>query len=435
MMRVLFLTQVLPYPLDAGPKIRAYYTLRYLARSHEVTLLSFVRDGDTPEALDHLRAFCREVHTVPMPRSRARDAWHLLRSLAGGEPFLVARDDVPAMGRLCTMLLAGPSNNEAGRPGFDVVHADQLWMARYALLARRVTPAGARPTIVLDQHNAVFQIPRRLAEWERHPVKRALLARESRVLARHEDRICRTFDRVVWVTDEDRRAVAAQRRDGGLSEADDERSSVIPICVDPEEQPVLWDGPAARRVTFMGGLHWPPNAEGIAWFAREVWPRVRQAVPDARCTVIGKSPPRALAAASGPGSGIEVTGYVDDPRPYLAETAAFVVPLRAGGGMRVKILDAWCRGLPVVSTRIGAEGIDVRDRQNVLLADTTEQFARAVVSVLREPELAARLAAEGRRTAERRYDWRTVYRAWDAIYQRPADRRVAAPLVPVVAPS
>jgi len=96
-MRILFLTQVLPYPLDAGPKIRAYYTLRYLSRRHEVTLLSFVRPSDPPEAIEHLQGFCRVVYTVPMRRSPARDAWHLLRSLASDTPFLIARDRVPEM--------------------------------------------------------------------------------------------------------------------------------------------------------------------------------------------------------------------------------------------------------------------------------------------------------------------------------------------------
>ena len=114
---------------------------------------------------------------------------------------------------------------------------------------------------------------------------------------------------------------------------------------------------------------------------------------------------------------VEITGYVDDPTPYLVETAVFIVPLHAGGGTRVKILDAWCWGLPVVTTRVGAEGIRARDGENVLLGDTAEAFAQAVVRVLREPELAARLAAGGRRTVEAHYDWRDAYRAWDRVYE------------------
>jgi glycosyltransferase involved in cell wall biosynthesis len=483
-MRILCLTQVLPYPLDAGPKTRAYYTLRYLSQQHEVTLLSFVRPGDTPMAVEHLRTFCQAVYTVPMPRSPARDAWHLLWSLANGTPFLIARDWVTEMANRVSQIANGESRIAYRKSqgifdkSFDVVHADQLWMAPYALQARDPRSAIRDPRLVLDQHNAVFQIPRRLAQHETNPLKRALLALEGRKLASYEVEACRRFDHVVWVTEEDREAVnskqctvnskqllmaarMASREDesragavgdrpervftgqlalsGRRSAISDQRSAmhdlVIPIGVDPEAQPVIERRPDAHRVTFLGGLHWPPNAEGVLWFAREVWPRVLQQVPNAVLTVIGKNPPKGLSRIADRRSRIayrnspftiyhspftihnaEVTGYVDDPLPYLQETAVFIVPLHAGGGMRVKILDAWCRGLPVVTTRVGAEGIWVCDGENGLLADTPEAFAQAVMRVLREPALAACLAAGGRRTVETHYDWRNVYRAWDAVY-------------------
>ncbi len=117
-----------------------------------------------------------------------------------------------------------------------------------------------------------------------------------------------------------------------------------------------------------------------------------------------------------PAANLQVTGYVDDPRPYLAETAAFIVPLRAGGGMRVKILDTWCWGLPIISTRIGAEGIAVREGENILLADTADELAQAVNRVLGDAALANQLRRNGRAWIEAKYDWRTTYRAWDEIY-------------------
>jgi glycosyltransferase involved in cell wall biosynthesis len=139
---------------------------------------------------------------------------------------------------------------------------------------------------------------------------------------------------------------------------------------------------------------------------------VRAEIPDAVLTVIGKSPPRELE-----GEGIEVTGYVTDLMPYLAETGAFIVPLHAGGGMRVKILDAWGWGLPVVSTTIGAEGIRAQDGNDILIADTAETFAEAVVRVLRDPALAQRLSENGRQTVLEAYDWRVIYSAWDEVYR------------------
>jgi len=220
---------------------------------------------------------------------------------------------------------------------------------------------------------------------------------------------CRQFDHLVWVTTEDRAAVEQAARPDALPP-----STVIPICVDVQAKPFLRRRPDACRVTFLGGLHWPPNAAGLLWFFQECWPRVRQMAPQAVLTVIGRDPPPEVATA--PHDHIDVTGYVDDPVPYLRETAALIVPLHAGGGMRVKIVDAWAWGLPVVSTTIGAEGLRYTARENVLIADTAQDFAQAVVRLLEDRELGERLAAAGRQTAEQHYDWRAIYRTWDDIY-------------------
>jgi glycosyltransferase involved in cell wall biosynthesis len=399
-MHILFLSQVLPYPLDAGPKMRSYFVLRHLAQKHHVTLLTFVRDTDRPEHIAHLAEFCHAVHTVPMHRSRWRDLKFLLQSLIAGQPFLIIRDEVPAMTAQIRQLMAG------GR--FDLVHADQLWTAPYALLARQAA-ASKPPKLVLDQHNAVYLVPSRLAETESNPIKRHFMAREARLLATYETEVCRQFDHVVWVTEEDRRAVAAV---SPSTTTDGSPSTVIPICADPGHVKPVERAANNYRITFLGGLHWPPNAQGVLWFFRNIFPQVRAAVPEAVLTVIGKNPPAGLE-----GEGVEVTGYVDDPLPYLAETAAFIVPLHAGGGMRVKILDAWSWGLPIVSTTIGAEGINIEPEKDMLIADTADAFAQAVIRILKNPDLAKRLGQTGRHTVETKYNWQTVYLAWDEVYQ------------------
>jgi len=392
-MRIIFLTQVLPLPLDAGPKVRAFHVLEYLAQAgHEVHLLSFVRQGDSDESVQALRRICASVEIVPLVRSRLRDLRDGLQSLWTDMPFLVRRDQVAPMWRRIEAV--------ARRHAFDALHADQLWMAPYGM-------NGLGPGLrVLDQHNAVFMVPRRMADHQRNPVARRLLRHEAGKLQAFERRTCEAFSRVVWVTEEDRRAVLP----AGAAPAG---HSVIPIAVDPARQPVV-----ARanpfRVTFLGGMHWPPNMEGVEWFVRDVWPLVARAVPSSVLTLIGKGGPAGLAS---PGSRIEVTGYVDDPARYLAETAAFVVPLRSGAGMRVKILDAWCWGLPIVSTRVGAEGLRTGDGENILLADDAEAFAAAVVRVLQDPATARRIADGGRQSVEAYYDWRRVYRAWDRVYR------------------
>lgn len=405
-MRILYLSQVLPYPPDAGPKVRSYHVLQYLAGRHEITLVAFSRPADRREYIEHLRSLCRSVHTLPMPRSPSHNARHLLRALFSGQPFLIARDHVPAMIQLLRRLVQEAA--AAGRP-FDAVHADQLWMVPYALAAAAAVRPSTRPRLVLDQHNAVFLIPRRLTQHEKNPLRKLLLQREERFMRAFEVTACRQFDHVVWVTAQDRAAVEQAAAPDTLPP-----STVIPICVDVQVKRPIARHPGAHRVTFLGGLHWPPNAAGLQWFFRRVWPEVHREVPDAVLTVIGRDPPPELAAA--PREHLDITGYVDDPTPYLRDTAAFIVPLHAGGGMRVKIVDAWAWGVPVVSTTIGAEGLAYRAGENLLIEDSETGFAAAVVRLLQDVELQRRLAAAGRQTAEQHYDWHTVYPAWDQVY-------------------
>jgi glycosyltransferase involved in cell wall biosynthesis len=405
--RVLFLTQVLPYPLDSGAKTRAYYVLRHLTQNHEVTLVSFVRADDRPEHVAHLEQLCHAVHTVRMRRSRPRDLRALLVAGLTGQSAIIVRDEIGEMHTRLRRLVR--------RGGFDVVHADQTSMAQYALYARaQIQDAEPRqPTkLLLDAHNALYRIPERMAAHERNPLKRMALRREARALARYEAQAYQDFDHVVFVADEDRQLL--QERMSG----EDLRFTTIPICVDPEEKPLVERAEGTRAVTHLGTMFWPPNVEGVLWFAREVFPQVVAEAPEARLVVIGKDPPQEVRDLPLQIRNVEVTGYVPDPAPYLAGTAVFIVPLRAAGGMRVKIVDAWCWGMPIVSTSIGAEGIAVRDGENILIADAPEAFAQTVVRVLQNPALGERLRKNGRRWVEERYNWRRVYAGWDDVYRR-----------------
>lgn len=397
-MHILYLSQVLPYPIDAGPKMRSYFVLRHLTQKHQVTLLTFVRQTDRPKDIAHLAELCHAVFTVPMSRNILREIGHFLQSLLTDTPFLITRDQVPEMTQQVLELVK--------KEQFDAVHADQLWMAPYALAAKLVS---GKLKLVLDQHNAVHLIPQRMADGETNLVKRKLLAREAALLARYEPDICQKFDHVIWVTNEDRQAVESLSPPHSNGRP---KSAVIPICADPSKIEPVRRISTKQRITFLGGLHWPPNAQGILWFARHVLPQVRAAVPEAVLTVIGKSPPAGLH-----GEGIEVTGYVEKLDSFLAETAAFIVPLHAGGGMRVKILDAWSWGLPIVSTSIGAEGIDTNPEENILIADTASTFADATIRLLKTPALAQQLGYNGRETILNKYNWRMVYPAWENIYQ------------------
>ena len=392
-MNVLLITQVLPYPPDSGPKVKTWNVIKYLAQRHRVTLVSFVR-GDQRKDIQVLERLCAGgVYTVPMERSRLHDVWYMLRSLFTGQPFLMVRDDHQAMRDLIDDLCANQS--------FDVAHADQLNMAQYA--AR--VPGAAK---LLDAHNALWLLYKRLWETMKSGPQKWLLGRDWRLLEEYEGRICREFDAVLAVREGDRAALEeATGRSLDIN--------VIPIAVDTDEVTLIERTPGPY-VLHIGTMYWPPNIDGVLWFVHEVWPLIREKKPDAQFDVVGSRPPQEIVALGGDETGINVTGYVPDPMPYFQRAALMVVPLRAGGGMRVKILNALAQGIPIVSTTIGYEGIAVTPGEDILVGDTPEEFADAVVRVLDDRELAQRIAGNGRRLAEEKYDYRRVCAPLDEIY-------------------
>ena len=402
-MRILFLTQIVPYPPDSGPRIKTYNVLRYLALRHEVHLISFTRSTAESENARWLRGVCAGVTTVPLHRSRLSDVAYLAKSIATGRPFLVERDDSPAMRLAVEELLR--------RQDLDAVHADQLSMAQFAVDA-------LLPMRVLDEHNAVWTIVKRAARWEGWGPRRLLAELEWRKLRHYEGRVCRQFDLVTVVSNQD--YVALAEAAGAVFPTE-----VSPIAVDTQELAFLPRGPDARHVVSVATMFYPPNVEGVYWFARKVFPLIRYEVPQTHFFAVGSRPPAKITRLAVPGAGIAVTGYLSDLEPILRQSAVMVVPVHSGSGMRVKILEAFARGIPVVSTTIGVEGIAAKNGEHLLVADGPTQFARAVIRLLQRPEEAGRLALAARQLVEARYDWRTALAGLDKIYGSP-DRPMPA---------
>lgn len=414
-MRVLFLTQIIPYPPDAGPKVKTWHVLRFLAESgHRITLVSFVRPEERP-FVDRMREVCEQVHTIPIRRSRLSDLRYWLRSHLTGRPFLIERDDLRAMRATVTGLLE--------KEQFDLVHADQLTMTQFAPLGRNTTGSlhgtdgESSPARVFDAHNAVWTIVERMRENAPLPLQ-PVLGLEARRIKAYEGRIVRTFEHTLAVTEPDRRLLAeaaAFAHAGEAGGADTIR--VIPIAVDTRQLPPARRRPGSTNILTLGTLHYPPNADGILWFGTEVFPRILTQMPDVTLTIVGKNPPPSLRAlATQHPDSVEVTGYVPDLDPYMDAAALMVVPVRAGGGMRVRILEAFARAMPVVTTRVGLEGIEARDGEDVLVEDDPAEFAKAVLRVLQDDSLQARLAHNGRRLAESKYDWQVVLEDLHDLY-------------------
>ena len=393
-MKILLLTQVLPYPPDSGPKVKTWNVIKSLALRHEVTLISFTR-GDQAHEVEQLRRYCRAVHTVPLRRGALRDGLALAGSLASGTPWVIARDWRGEMGRLVEEI--------SGREAFDVVQADQLNMAQYAARAR------ARLK-VLDEHNALWLLYRRMAEREAPGLKRWLFRRDGGLLRRYEGQVCREFDRVIAVSEVDKAALGEVAGPG-------REMQVIPIAIDTDELPPIQRAAGAGRIVHVGTMFWPPNVDGILWFAHEVLPLIHAVRPAVELDIVGARPPEAVLQLAQADPRIHVTGYVERVEPYLEQAGALIVPVQSGGGMRVKILNQLSQALPMVTTTIGCEGIGVESGRHLLVADSPSDYARAVLQLLDDPALAQALGQAGRRLVQDQYDYRQVCRQLDLVYQ------------------
>ena len=277
-MRILFLTQIVPYPPDAGPKVKTWHVLRYLVdRGHEVILATFMRAEEEIHVAT-LRDLCAEVYTVPINRSRIMDAMYWIRSHITGRPFLVERDDIVAMRTLVNRLITSNS--------IDAIHADQLTMTQFAF--NRGALVDRPPYFVFDAHNAVWTIVERMQQNAPGYLK-PLMAIEARRIKHYEGMVVQNYDHTLAVTEVDRKYLL-QARDtflcssyNGENKKTRARSPMIttfPITVDTTQLQPIMRQPGSTNIITLGTLHYPPNADGIRWFVREVFPSVREHVPD-----------------------------------------------------------------------------------------------------------------------------------------------------------
>ena len=374
------------WPVNTGGRIRSFHMLRELSRRHHVTLLTTHAPSEDLGALEAALPQC-EVVSVPWAlakRGSARFALALVGSWLSSLPVDLYKARVPALGRELARRLEGG--------GVDLVVADFL------LAAPNVTRAVTPPT-VLFAHNVEHVIWQRMREVERRAWRRALLALESRKMRRYEALACARARLTIAVSDADRRLLAAV--------APSARVSAVPTGVDVDYFAPDGVAEVPGRLVFTGSMDWYPNEDGIVHFIEAVLPRVRREVPAAALTVVGRNPsPRLRAAAEA--AGVHVTGLVDDVRPHMAEAAVYVVPLRIGGGTRLKIFEALAMAKAVVSTAIGAEGLPLTPGRDFLQADDPAAFARAVTSLLRDPARRRAVGSAGRRLVEERYSWPKV---------------------------
>lgn len=409
-MRVLFLTPQLPYPPNKGTAIRNFNIIKNLAARHELWLISFLDEqsanGEVEESLKVLQSLCYRVETVPTPR---RSQWRRLASaLLSPVPDLALRLSSQEFERKLVEILSAER--------FDVVQIEGLEMTR--LWSNGWTRARVKgtPRLVLDEHNAEYVLQRRAFEIDLGQPQRWAAAVYSllqwRKLRRYEAQMCRRMDAVVAVSERDRAQLAEL---SGCAHIE-----VVANGVDVGYFDDLSFAEAAlgeASFVFTGTMDFRPNVDGVIWFTNSIWPRILQAEPAARFYIVGRNPkPEVMALEREPS--VIVTGAVRDIRPFFKAAVLSVVPVRMGGGSRLKILEAMAAGTPVLSTTLGAEGIDITPGVNIAIADDPEGFAAEAVALLRQPDRRLSLAAKARALVKARYDWPAVVPAMDALYQR-----------------
>ena len=382
---ILAVTSEVPWPLTSGGRLRTYHLLRQLAQVHRVTLVVPIA-GAAATAGDALRAAGIDLRAVACGMGGpVRQGTAALSALLRSEPYVMYR-------RHRHQAVADALPRVASDVAADVLYFDHLDGFAY--------PDVPGTAVVGDLHNVYSMLLARTAAEERRPIWRPYLAREARLLARAEAAAANRARLLFSVSAQEQRHFAA------LGSA---RVEIVPNGVDCA---AYADLPVGRRgapvVMFLGALSWAPNATAAEFLAHDVLPQLRTHVPGVVLRIVGRDPgPRILRLADDPA--IDIAGSVPDVMPYLRESTVLAVPLGAGGGTRLKILEAFAAGIPVVSTPIGCEGIDAVDGEHLVVAELPE-FTEAIARVLREPERAARMAAAARRLVEQHYDWTAIGR-------------------------
>ena len=405
-MRILWLKTELLHPVDKGGRIRTYYMLRELKRDHQVTYLT-LDDGQAAEdARVRATEYCHELITIPhQTRAKFTPGFYLelAQNLVSPLPYFMQKYKSAAMRSEIAKRTAGGE--------FDVMVCDFL-MSSINVPARVDCPA------VLFQHNIEAMIWKRHFEVQRNPLKKAYLYGQWRKAVAYERAASRRFDYVVTVSVDDREMT---RREYGV-----ETVGEVATGVDTDYfRPHGTEQREPHNLVFTGSMDWLPNEDAIRYFTEQIMPRVKASVPEATLTVVGRNPYPSLLELSRRDSSIIVTGRVEDVRPYMERASAYVVPLRIGGGTRLKIYEAMAMEKPIVSTTIGAEGLPVRDGHELLLADSPEAFAAEVVRVLKDESFARELGGRAAAVVRERFGWARVAESFAEFCQRAAHAKRA----------
>jgi glycosyltransferase involved in cell wall biosynthesis len=377
------------YPSETGAKIRTFYLTRALAELGPVTFLCFREPGSQPVEIPN----CAE--TITVPHEGGYNLGDFARTALAGAALTVEKYTRSAMKTELARVLA--------RRTYTAAQMEGMHLADYVPVFRSLSPSTK---LFNNWHNVESDLMARYAEAEKQPLRRWFARLTApRIAAAEQRMLAGTHGQVV-----------CSERDAGLLRRlnPDARCGVIDNGVDVAQFDGESASPTPFRILFVGSMDYHANIDAVLWFASEIWPRIAPRLPGRKFTIVGRRPPEAVRALAS--DSIEVTGTVPDVRPYYREAVLSVAPLRVGGGSRLKILESMAARVPMVSTTIGAEGLEIEAGKDYLRADDPAGFAEAVVGMAERDELRTSLALAGRKLVESRYDWSALGKKLQAFY-------------------
>ncbi|MCC7447828.1 MAG: glycosyltransferase [Anaerolineae bacterium] len=401
-MRLLFLTGQVPYPPHAGGALRTFGLLNGLHKAgYTIDLMTFTEPGQPDPATTPLAEICEEVITAPAPR----------RSIPTRLRDLIFTGHADMARRFFSPFFEAALRAQLAYKHYDLIQIESLEMATYLPTIRTTRPAVR---VIYDSFNAEFDLQRLIYEIDRRAPSRLPGALYSFVqwkrLTHFEKAVCEGVDRVIAVSDAD--ADAFRQLVPGVA------VDVVPNGIYAEEYTrstqQLDLGSAA--LLFTGTMNYRPNIDAVIWFADNVLPDIRKAVPEARFFVVGNKPHNRLDGVR-QRADVEVTGWVQDVLPFLHSAAVYVAPLRMGSGTRLKLLQAMAAKCAVVSTRLGAQGLNVTSGHELVLADDADSFARSTITLLRDPAQRVQLGEAARDLVCSAYDWSVIVPRLIKVYQ------------------
>jgi len=407
-MKILLISQFLPYPPKGGSPQRIYNLLKECAKTNEIHMLAFYRkshqgsSADLQKAIDAVKQHCKKIEVFKIPADHNKILWYLLLlfNLFSPLPYSVWLYSSRKMKKAVKRYLDANS--------YDIMEIGEIGLANYAKLASGI------PKILVHQ-NVESQLLFRRKNFVDNWLARGYLWWQSLKLKRFERSAGKLFDFHTTVSEDDKKTL--------LKICPQVRIAIIPNGVDTEYFRATNDKMEPNSLIYVGGMTWFPNYDAVMYFIREVLPLIRAEIPDIQLHCVGRQVDNKFYEMARDDVSLKIHGFVDDVRPLITAASVFIVPLRIGGGTRLKIVDALSMGKAIVSTSVGCEGLEVTDGKEIAIADSSEKFAEKVVELLRDARLRNSLMNNARKTAVEIYSWKIIAPELIKVYQEAIQSR------------